>query len=59
MYSDNLIPELPNTGHSSIRDGPATAWLTSEWPGNVIPVPKISTLLGVQVHCFSQFSNFC
>ena len=30
MFTDDFIPELPNTAHS--RDGPATAWLTSEWP---------------------------
>lgn len=45
MYSDDLIPELPKTAHSCRRDGPATAWLPSERPGNVMPVPKISTLL--------------
>jgi hypothetical protein len=39
----NLIPELLNSAHNFIRDGPATAVLTSERPGNVIPVPKIST----------------
>ena len=32
--------------------GPATVWLTSEQPGNVIPVPKTFTLLVVR--CLSQ-----
>jgi hypothetical protein len=44
MCPDNLITELPNIAHDCIRDGPATAWLMSERPDNVIPVPKISTL---------------
>jgi hypothetical protein len=36
MYSDNLIPELPNTAHScSSGDGSATAWLTSERPATL------------------------
>ena len=30
MYSNNLIPELPNTAHSCSRHGPAIAWITSE-----------------------------
>jgi hypothetical protein len=43
MYSDNFIP---NTAHSCSQHGPATAWLTSEERGNVIPVLKTPTLLG-------------
>jgi hypothetical protein len=55
MYSDNLIPELPNTAHSCSQDGLATAWLLSERPQSVIPVPKISTLLGAAVRHSTQF----
>jgi hypothetical protein len=40
IYSGNLICELPNTAHICSRHGPAAAWLTSAWPGNVIPVPE-------------------
>jgi hypothetical protein len=40
VYSENLSADFPNTAHSSSRDGPATAWLTSERPDNVIPVPE-------------------
>ena len=32
MYSDNLMPEPCNTARSCCQHGPATAWLTSEWP---------------------------
>jgi hypothetical protein len=46
MYSDNLIPELPDTAHRYNQDGLVTAWLTSEWPGNIIPIPEVPTLLG-------------
>jgi hypothetical protein len=53
-YSDNLIRELPTSAHSCSRHGPAGASLTSARPGNVIPVPEISTVLGVGVHCLSS-----
>ena len=56
IYSDNLIPELRNTAHSCSRHGSAAAWLSSAWPGNVIPVPKTSTLLGVRVLSISMKS---
>ena len=46
-----LIPELRNTAHSCSQHGPATPWLTSEWPRNVIHSPKISTLM--EEHCLS------
>ena len=49
--SHNLTPEFPKTAYSCGRHGPVTAWFTSERPGNVIPVPKTSTLFGVGVHC--------
>jgi hypothetical protein len=52
--SCNFIPELPYTAHSCSRHGPAAAWLTSAWPGNVILVPKTYALLGVRVYCLSQ-----
>jgi hypothetical protein len=53
-YSDNLIPELPNTVHSCSWHGPAAASLTSVWPGNVIPVPETSIQLGVGMHCLTS-----
>jgi hypothetical protein len=53
-YLDNLIPELPNTAYSCGLRGPATAFLTSAWPCNVMPVPETSVLLGVGVHCLSS-----
>jgi hypothetical protein len=37
MYSDNLIPELPNTGHSCSRD--AVAMLVSHWYSQVMLYP--------------------
>jgi hypothetical protein len=40
------------TVYSCSGHGPATARLTSERPGNVIPVPKTFTLLAVR--CLSQ-----
>jgi hypothetical protein len=46
MYSDNLTPELLNTAHSFIQDVLATARLTLERSGNIIPVPKTSAVLG-------------
>jgi hypothetical protein len=54
MYSDNLIPQLLNTAQSCSRHSPAAAWLTLAWPGNVLPVPETSALLGVGVHCLSS-----
>jgi len=47
VHIDNLIPELPNIAYSCGQHGPVTAWFRLSRPGNVIPVPKISTLLGV------------
>jgi hypothetical protein len=32
----NLMPELPNTAHSCSQHGPASVWLKSERPENVI-----------------------
>jgi hypothetical protein len=46
-YSDNSIPELPNTALSCSWHGPAAAWLMSAWPGNILPVPKTFTLFVV------------
>jgi hypothetical protein len=59
IYSDNLLPELPNTVHSCSRHGVADAWLTSARPGNVVPVPGTSTLLGVGVCCLLQRNHLC
>jgi hypothetical protein len=44
IYSDNLIPELPNTAHSRSRHGLTAAWLKSEWPDNIIPVQRSAIL---------------
>jgi hypothetical protein len=46
LESDNLIPELPNTGCSCGQYGPVACWFRSAWPGNVTSVPKTYTLLG-------------
>jgi len=40
IYSDNLIPELPNMAHSCSWHGLTAAWLTAEWPDNIITVPR-------------------
>ena len=47
------LPELLNTAHSCSQHGSANAWLTSEWLGVVIVVPKTSTLLGRLYSCAS------
>jgi hypothetical protein len=44
VYTDGTSHSV----HSCSRHGPATARLTSERPGNVIPVPKMVTLLTVR-----------
>ena len=49
--SDNWIPELPNIAYSCVQHGPVASWFRSARPGNGIPVPKTSTLLGVGLHC--------
>ena len=41
-----LIRQLLNTAHCRSQHGPATAWLTSEWPLNGTPFPKTFPLLG-------------
>jgi hypothetical protein len=38
--------EPPNIVHSCIRTGLATACFTSEWSGNVMPVPKTFAVMG-------------
>jgi len=38
--SDNLIPEIPNTGHRCSHNHLVTTWFRSVWPCNSIPVPK-------------------
>jgi len=45
-----LIPESSNTAYSCGQHGPGTTFWSAR-PGNVIPVPKTSALLGVGVHC--------
>jgi len=57
--SDSLIPELPNTDYSCSQHSLVTVCFRLAQPSNVIPVPKTSTLLGVGVHCLSQWSCFC
>ena len=42
-----MIPELPHAAHSSSQHSLATAWLIVEWPGHVVLVPEIFTLLWV------------
>jgi len=43
-----LISEPSDAAHSLSRHGPATAWLTLERPGNVIPVPNTFRVLGMR-----------
>jgi hypothetical protein len=43
--SDNLIPEPPDTAHSCSQHGPVTVWFWSTRPGNILPIPKTSTVL--------------
>ena len=38
----------------TLQHGPVTVLFRSTRPGNVIPLPKTSTLFGVGVHCQSQ-----
>jgi hypothetical protein len=56
--SGNLIPELPNTAYRCGQQVSVTTSFGSARPGNDIPVPKTSTLLGVGVHCVSQWNYF-
>jgi hypothetical protein len=56
--SGNLIPELRNAAYNCGQYGPVNAWFRSARPDNVLPVPKTSTLLGVGVHCLSQWNCF-
>ena len=46
MYSGNLMPEFPHTAHSCSQHGPATVWLKSERPENVIRTPETFTVVG-------------
>lgn len=55
-----LISELPNTAHSCSRHGPASAWLTSERPSDVIPIPQTFTQLPAHTNttsCWVALSN--
>jgi hypothetical protein len=55
--SDDVLckmPELHNTAYSCGWHGLVPAWFRSAQPGNVIPVPKTSTLLGVGILCMLQ-----
>ena len=55
MYSENWIPALLNTAHSCSQHGPVIPWLTSEWPGSDIPIPKTFTLMAAL--CLSQCND--
>jgi hypothetical protein len=41
------------TLHTAVVCTVRPQFVSSAWPGNVIPIPKTSTLLGVWVHCLS------
>jgi len=45
------LPEFANSAHSCRQHGPDAAWLTSEWPGSVIAVPKTFKSLVNKSHC--------
>ena len=45
LDADFLTPELLHTVHSRMQHGLAIAWLTVEWPVNIIPIPETFTLL--------------
>ena len=38
--SEMWIPRLRNTAHSCSQHRPGTPWLTTKWPGNVMPLPE-------------------
>jgi len=48
---DKWTPQLSNTAHSCTHHVPFTPWFTSEWPDNIIPLPK--TFIVMTVHCLS------
>jgi hypothetical protein len=43
-----MICQVSNNADRCIHNRLATAWFMSEWPGNILPVPKAFTLLEVQ-----------
>ena len=53
-----MIYELLKTAYSCVQRGPVTVWFGSARPGNVIPVPKISTSLGSRSTLSYKF-RFC
>jgi hypothetical protein len=53
VYCADQITWYILDAYSCGRHGPVTAWFRSAWPGNVTPVLKTSTLLGIGVHCLS------
>jgi hypothetical protein len=59
MYLDNLIPELSTTAHSCGQHGPATAWLTSEQPDNVVLVPKNTCSVWCMSTLFLAIKSVC
>ena len=46
MVKDYLLAELPNTVHCCSWHGKVAAKLNSEWPGNIVSLSKMLTLLG-------------
>jgi hypothetical protein len=54
--SYNLITELHDTTYSCGWLGLVPAWFRLVQPGNIIPVPKTLTLLGVGILCLLQWS---
>lgn len=45
LDADILTPELLHTAHSRRQHGLVIAWLTVEWPDNIIPISETFTLL--------------
>ena len=56
--SDIWVHQLPNIAHRWSQHSPATLWLMSEWPCNVIPLPETFTLMGDIVCCSDAGSHY-
>jgi hypothetical protein len=46
VVKDYLLAELPNTVHCCSWHGKVAAKLNSEWPGNIVSLSKMLTVLG-------------
>jgi len=55
MELNKMNEWMKNIEHSCSWHGQATPCLTSEWPGNVVPLPKIFPLMGVHFHLQCNF----